>query len=77
MSNPIRKMRKDRDMTQAECAKKYGACQQTWCYLENRPELLDLKHRILIRVAKALGTNLVGLWTERRAMRIAAKLGEN
>ncbi len=60
--NPIRRLRKAAGLTQTECAGLAGVCQQQWSKWELNPHLFEQPtHR---KIAKALGTNLVGLWLE-------------
>ena len=75
--NPLRKLRKAKCWTQKEIAEKIGVKYQQYGYWERKPDLKDITIPSLMKIAPVFDTNVVGLLTERRAMRIAAKLGEN
>lgn len=75
--NPLKRLREDKGLLQSELAALMGVCQQQVSYWERKFDMRDITTRNLIKISDALGTNVVGLLTERRSDRIDAVLGES
>lgn len=53
--NPVRKLRQEAGLKQAEAAEKAGISQQLWSEIELRPSLLDTPYGTIERIAGVFG----------------------